>query len=83
MSRHMSEPVKTFSVGFAEAGSENELDDARRVAEFVGTEHHELELSFAENASRARGARLAPRRAACRSVGARLPRLSASSPRVT
>ena len=50
MSRHMTDPVQTFSVGFAEAGSENELNDARRVAEFLGAEHHELELSFAEDA---------------------------------
>src|SRR5262249_53144816 len=49
MARHMSEPVKTFSVGFAEAGPENELADARLVAEFLGTDHHELELSFSED----------------------------------
>jgi asparagine synthase (glutamine-hydrolysing) len=48
MARHMSEPVKTFSVGFAEAGEGNELADARLVAEHFGTDHHELELSFAE-----------------------------------
>ena len=29
MARHMTEPVKTFSVGFAEAGDGNELADAR------------------------------------------------------
>ncbi len=40
--------MKTFSVGFAEAGSGNELADARLVAEHFGTDHHELELSFAE-----------------------------------
>jgi asparagine synthase (glutamine-hydrolysing) len=48
MARNMSEPVKTFSVGFAEAGDANELADARFVAEAFGTDHHELELSFAE-----------------------------------
>ncbi|HJU48347.1 MAG TPA: asparagine synthase (glutamine-hydrolyzing), partial [Gaiellaceae bacterium] len=48
MARQMSEPVKTFSVGFVEAGEENELADARLVAEHFGTEHHELELSFSE-----------------------------------
>jgi asparagine synthase (glutamine-hydrolysing) len=48
MARHMSEPVKTFSVGFAEAGKGNELADARFVADSFGAEHHELELSFAE-----------------------------------
>src|SRR5579884_3390800 len=50
MARHMREPVQTFSVGFAEAGLENELADARRVSRFLGTDHHELELSFARDA---------------------------------
>jgi asparagine synthase (glutamine-hydrolysing) len=48
MSRQMSEPVKTFSIGFAEAGEGNELADARLVAQHFGTDHHELELSFAD-----------------------------------
>jgi asparagine synthase (glutamine-hydrolysing) len=47
MARNISDPVKTFSVGFSEAGSSNELADARDVASLFGTEHHELELSFA------------------------------------
>ena len=46
MARNMSEPVKTFSVGFAEAGAGNELREARLVAEQFGCDHHELELSF-------------------------------------
>jgi asparagine synthase (glutamine-hydrolysing) len=48
MARNMSEPVKTFSIGFVEAGPSNELADARFVARAYGTDHHELELSFAE-----------------------------------
>jgi asparagine synthase (glutamine-hydrolysing) len=48
MARHVTGSVKTFSVGFVEAGSENELADAREIAALYGTEHHELELSFAQ-----------------------------------
>ena len=45
----MSEPVKTFSVGFRESGNSNELADARYVADLFGTQHHELELSFVDD----------------------------------
>ena len=41
MSRHMSEPVKTFSIGFGER-SFNELPYAQQVAQRYGTDHHEL-----------------------------------------
>jgi asparagine synthase (glutamine-hydrolysing) len=48
MARAMGEPVKTFSVGFVEARDQNELDDARVIAELFGTDHHELELSYTD-----------------------------------
>ena len=41
MAREAGALVKTFSVGFREAGY-NELPYARRVAQWLGTEHHEL-----------------------------------------
>ena len=48
MAKLMDRPVQTFAVGFREAGEGNELADARFVADVLGAEHHELELSFAE-----------------------------------
>ena len=44
MAQRMSQPVKTFSIGFHEARY-SELSSARRVAEHLGTEHHELVVS--------------------------------------
>ena len=41
--RHLSEPVKTFSLGFNEPT--DELEDARVVADRFGTDHHEISLS--------------------------------------
>jgi asparagine synthase (glutamine-hydrolysing) len=40
-SAHSDEPVRTFSIGFEEAGFD-ELSRARLVAERYGTDHHEL-----------------------------------------
>ena len=42
-SRHADEPLRTFSIGFEEAGFD-ELSRARLVAELYGTDHHELVL---------------------------------------
>lgn len=45
MAETSSRPIQTFSVGFVEDGAANELDDARRVAERLGADHHPLETS--------------------------------------
>jgi asparagine synthase (glutamine-hydrolysing) len=42
MQRNTTHRVRTFSLGFDDGGAYNELADARRVAEFLGTDHHEL-----------------------------------------
>jgi asparagine synthase (glutamine-hydrolysing) len=41
MSEEMSQPVKTFSIGFEEQDF-SELHHARRVAEHIGADHHEF-----------------------------------------
>jgi len=47
MSQHSAHPVKTFSVGFADARY-SELAYARTIAQQFGTEHHELEVTERE-----------------------------------
>jgi asparagine synthase (glutamine-hydrolysing) len=42
MSRHTSEPVRTFSIGFADAPSFDERNWARLVADRLGTQHTEF-----------------------------------------
>ncbi len=44
MSRHSSQPVKTFSVGFSES-QYSELGYARTIADHYKTDHHELTIS--------------------------------------
>ncbi|MEQ1605313.1 MAG: asparagine synthase (glutamine-hydrolyzing) [Pyrinomonadaceae bacterium] len=44
MSTMVSEPIKTFSVGFAEREA-NELEYARLVSDAFGTDHHEITLT--------------------------------------
>jgi asparagine synthase (glutamine-hydrolysing) len=40
----MDQPVDTFAVGFA--GEDSELPDARRVADALGADHHELQVDL-------------------------------------
>jgi asparagine synthase (glutamine-hydrolysing) len=47
MSRHMSMPVRTFTVGFEEHARLNELEYARQVARQFKTDHHEVMVSEA------------------------------------
>ncbi|GCF08219.1 asparagine synthase (glutamine-hydrolyzing) [Dictyobacter arantiisoli] len=45
MSRIMTQPVKTFSIGF-EDDKYNELPHARKVAQYFGTDHHEFFVKY-------------------------------------
>jgi asparagine synthase (glutamine-hydrolysing) len=44
MARLASQPVKTFTIGFADGGFYDETEAARRVAAMHGTEHHEFRI---------------------------------------
>ncbi len=48
MQKHASGPVKTFSLGFSIGGAYNELSNARAVANYLGTEHHELQVEHVD-----------------------------------
>ena len=42
MSRHMNQPVRTFTVGFSDYEDLNELQYARKIASLFRTDHHEV-----------------------------------------
>jgi asparagine synthase (glutamine-hydrolysing) len=42
-------PVQTFSIGFAEDAGSDELPDAKRVADRLGTDHHAVTTSAADH----------------------------------
>ena len=46
MARHMSEPVKTFSIGFVDQPILDETAYAQVVADFNATDHHTFRLSY-------------------------------------
>ena len=43
--RQADGPVKTFSVGYSESQF-SELSEARQVAQQIGTDHHEVQISM-------------------------------------
>lgn len=48
MSRLMSQPVRTFTVGFRDNPDYNEIEEARSAAKELGTDHHEVMISQQE-----------------------------------
>jgi asparagine synthase (glutamine-hydrolysing) len=51
MAEASTQPVQTFAIGFREDGDQNELQHAERVAQLFGCDHHEIELSFEDDAA--------------------------------
>ena len=73
MARNMSEPVKTFAVGFRDEHEVNELADARYVADVLRRRPPRARAVVRRRHGRPREPRLAPRRADRGPLGARLP----------
>jgi len=48
MQKNHDGKLKTFSIGFRGKGDHNELDDARKTARWIGSEHHEMLLEKKE-----------------------------------
>ncbi|MEM8733703.1 MAG: asparagine synthase (glutamine-hydrolyzing) [Planctomycetota bacterium] len=48
MAEQLSQPVKTFSVGFSEAEGADELPYAKQVADAFGAEHHTLSIGASD-----------------------------------
>jgi len=48
MQKYSYEKIKTFSIGFEGEGDYNELDDAKKSAEFISSEHYELKITRKE-----------------------------------
>ena len=48
MSELMSQPVRTFTVGFKDNPAYNEIEEARLVAREFGTDHHEIVINQQE-----------------------------------
>ena len=48
MSELMSQPVRTFTVGFRDTEELNELESARAIAKRFGTDHHEVMIGAEE-----------------------------------
>ena len=48
MAQHMSQPVRTFTVGFRDSEAHNELEQARYVARHFGTDHNEVVIGYEE-----------------------------------
>lgn len=51
MSRHTTQPVQTFTIGFEGGGRRNEVDDAAEMSLRFGAEHHSMILTHRDYAS--------------------------------